>query len=185
MSHTLKNKTAVTDAGCLARACARLGLAAPEAGLRRLYDSTKVEGLAVKLPGWTYDVVFDLATGTATYDNFNGHWGKAEHLESLLQAYALEATIAAAQAEGLEFTLGLTAKGEPVVRILHPGEDRYVEATIHADATATVAAHGFEGNACQLATARVAAAIGRTEAEAPHPEMFNDQRETLLETESY
>ena len=43
----------------------------------------------MQLPGWTYPVVFDAATGEARYDNFEGSWGDQAELDRLLQAYAV------------------------------------------------------------------------------------------------
>ena len=44
----------------------------------------------MQLPGWSYPVVANLATGQLQYDNYQGHWGEQKHLHSLLQAYAVE-----------------------------------------------------------------------------------------------
>ena len=35
-------------------------------------------------------MVADTATGQVRYDNYNGSWGRQEHLDRLLQAYACE-----------------------------------------------------------------------------------------------
>jgi hypothetical protein len=35
-------------------------------------------------------VVANLQTGQLQYDNYNGHWGEQKHLNSFLQAYAVE-----------------------------------------------------------------------------------------------
>lgn len=66
-------KTQVRDAAAVAAACQRLGLAPPAQKTVRLYSSTET-GLAVELPGWSYPVVCDLASGTLKYDNFGGAW---------------------------------------------------------------------------------------------------------------
>ena len=44
----------------------------------------------VQLPGWLYPVVCDTATGSLRFDNYNGSWGRQEHLGRFLQAYAIE-----------------------------------------------------------------------------------------------
>jgi hypothetical protein len=89
MSHIVTIKTKINDEAALAAACRRLGLEQPVRGTATLFTS-KAEGLIVKLPGWNYPVVADIATGEFKFDNYNGHWGKPEELDKLLQAYAVE-----------------------------------------------------------------------------------------------
>ena len=57
-------------------------------------------GLAVKLPEWTYPVVFDTASGRVRYDNFNGRWGEQRRLDAFMQAYAIEKCRAEARRKG-------------------------------------------------------------------------------------
>jgi len=89
LSHIVTIKTEVRDAAAVRAACRRLGLAEPVQGTTSLF-SGEVAGLAVKLPGWQYPVVADLATGQLKYDNFEGRWGDQKHLDAFLQAYAVE-----------------------------------------------------------------------------------------------
>ncbi len=89
MSHIVTIKTEVRDPAAVAAACRRLGLPEPAHGTARLF-SGEVTGLLVKLPGWLYPAVVDTATGRVLFDNYNGNWGRQEHLDRLLQRYALE-----------------------------------------------------------------------------------------------
>ena len=89
MSHIVTIKTEVRDAVAVRAACHRLSLAEPVHGKTKLF-SGEVEGLAVKLPEWSYPVVCELATGQLHYDNFNGRWGDQKYLDRFLQAYAVE-----------------------------------------------------------------------------------------------
>lgn len=89
MSHIVEIQTQVRDPVAVAAACTRLGLPQPVEETVRLF-SGEVSGLAVRLPGWTYPVVCDTATGQLRYDNFNGHWGDKVELDRLIQAYAVE-----------------------------------------------------------------------------------------------
>jgi len=89
MSHIVTIKTEVRDAVAVRAACHRLSLAEPTQGKTKLF-SGEVEGLAVKLPEWSYPVVCKLTTGQLHYDNFNGRWGDQKHLDRFLQAYAVE-----------------------------------------------------------------------------------------------
>jgi hypothetical protein len=66
-----------------------LGLPAPVQGKAELFSGA-VEGLAVKLPDWSYPVVCDTATGRIKFDNYNGRWGDQKLLDRFLQAYAIE-----------------------------------------------------------------------------------------------
>ena len=95
MSHIVTIATQVRDLEALRAACRRLNLLEPTHETVRLF-SGEATGVAVQLPDWQYSVVADLATGTLQYDNFNQRWGKQEHLDKFLQAYAVEkATIEA------------------------------------------------------------------------------------------
>ena len=89
MSHTVQIQTEVRDPTAVAAACRRLGLPEPVHGTVQLF-SGEATGLLVKLPGWLYAVACDTATGQLHYDNYNGSWGRQEHLDRFLQRYALE-----------------------------------------------------------------------------------------------
>ncbi len=89
MSHIVTIKTEVRDPAAVAAACRRLGLPEPAHGTARLF-SGEATGLLVKLPDWLYPAVLDTATGRVHFDNYNGSWGRQEHLDRLLQSYAVE-----------------------------------------------------------------------------------------------
>lgn len=89
MSHIVEIKTEIRDEAAVKAACTRLQLAAPEHKTVRLFNAT-VTGLSVQLPGWQYPVVANLQTGQVQFDNYGGHWGEQKHLNSFLQAYAVE-----------------------------------------------------------------------------------------------
>ena len=89
MSHIVEIKTEIRDEQAVRAACTRLQLAPPEQKAARLF-STTARGLCVQLPGWNYPVVINLQTGQTQYDNYQGHWGEQKHLNSFLQAYAVE-----------------------------------------------------------------------------------------------
>ncbi len=89
MSHIVQIQTQVRDAAAVAAACRRLGLPPPVQRTAKLFSSTAT-GLTVQLPGWSYPVVFDLANGSVTFDNFQERWGKQQELDKFLQAYACE-----------------------------------------------------------------------------------------------
>ena len=89
MSHIVTIKTKILDPTALAAACRRLGLGHPVQETVTLFEG-EASGLVVRLPGWTYPVVVNTATGETKYDNFNGHWGRQLELDRLMQAYAVE-----------------------------------------------------------------------------------------------
>jgi hypothetical protein len=89
VSHIVEIKTEIRDEAAVKAACTRLQLAAPEHKTVRLFNATAT-GLCVQLPGWQYPVVCNLGTGQVSYDNYNGSWGEQKHLNSFLQAYAVE-----------------------------------------------------------------------------------------------
>lgn len=101
MSHTVKVKSVnVTDIECLRAAVSRLALPELKQGTHRLFDGTTREGLALRLPNWRYDVVFDIAKGEVLFDNYNGHWGQEIEIDKLVQAYTLEKTAAECRLQG-------------------------------------------------------------------------------------
>ncbi len=89
MSHIVEIKTEIRDEAGVKAACTRLQIPLPEHKTCKLF-SAAATGLAVQLPGWLYPVVCNLQTGQVQYDNYNGHWGEQKHLNSFLQAYAVE-----------------------------------------------------------------------------------------------
>ena len=89
MSHIVSIATRVRDPAALAAACRRLGLAEPTTGTARLF-AAEVTGQIIQLPGWTYPIVIDTASGAIRYDNYGGAWGPQNQLDRLLQAYATE-----------------------------------------------------------------------------------------------
>ena len=99
MSHIVTIQARVRDAVALAAACRRLGLAEPVHGTARLFAS-EATGQIVQLPGWTYPVVINTATGDLMYDTFNGAWGDEKELHKLLQRYAAEKASLEARRQG-------------------------------------------------------------------------------------
>ena len=89
MSHIVQIQTQVRDPAAVSVACRRLGLAAPVQETVRLFSGQET-GLAVRLPGWQYPVICDIASGQLKFDNFEGHWGNRKELDRFLQAYAVE-----------------------------------------------------------------------------------------------
>ena len=95
MSHIVTIETEVRDPLAAAAACRRLGLPEPAQGTAKLFEG-EAAGLLVRLPGWLYPAVFDLATGRARFDNYAGAWGDPGQLDRFVQRYAVEkATIEA------------------------------------------------------------------------------------------
>ena len=110
MSHIVTIQTEIRDVEALTRGCDRLGLAHPEHRTAQLFSS-EVTGYCVELPAWRYPVVCDVDAGTLAFDNFNGRWGEQKHLDSLLQAYAVERTRLEARRHGHTVTEQALADG--------------------------------------------------------------------------
>jgi hypothetical protein len=89
MSHIVTIKTEVRDQAAIAAACLRMQLADPVAGEAKLFSGPKA-GIVIQLPDWHYPIVCETATGQVHFDNFEGRWGKREHLDRFLQLYAVE-----------------------------------------------------------------------------------------------
>ena len=110
MSHIVQIKTQIKDAVAVAAACRRLGLAEPVEETVRLF-SAQAKGLAVRLPGWRFPVVCDLASGQLQYDNYGGSWGDQKQLDKFLQAYAVEMARIQARKRGHSVTEQQLADG--------------------------------------------------------------------------
>lgn len=110
MSHIVTIKTEVRDAAAVQAACRRLGLPVPIQGKHKLFSSQQA-GLGVKLPGWSYPVVCDLANGQLHFDNFGGRWGEQKQLDAFLQAYAVERAKLEARKRGHSVTEQTLADG--------------------------------------------------------------------------
>ena len=99
MSHIVTVKTEVRDPVAITAACRRLGLAEPVHGPAQLF-ADQATGLLIRLPDWLYPVVCDPATGELRYDNYNGAWGREEHLDRFKQSYAVEKATLEARKRG-------------------------------------------------------------------------------------
>jgi hypothetical protein len=119
LSHIVQIQTEVRDRMAIEAACRRLGLGAATEGTFQLY-SQQATGLGVKLPGWSYPVVCDTATGQVQYDNFSGYWGEQKELDKFLQAYAVEKAKLEARKRGFSVTESQRADGHIVVTIGAP-----------------------------------------------------------------
>ena len=117
MSHIVTVATQVRDPAAVAAACARLGLPEPAQGTARLFEG-EASGLLVRLPGWLYPVVIDLPSGEARYDNFNQAWGRQEHLDRFVQAYAVEKAGLEARKKGYAVSEQSLADGSIRVQIV-------------------------------------------------------------------
>ena len=110
MSHIVQIQTQVRDPVAVAAACQRLGLSPPQNETVKLFSSTET-GLAVRLNGWRYPVVCDLANGSLKFDDFNGRWGEKQELDKFLQSYAVEKAKIAARQKGHSVTEQALADG--------------------------------------------------------------------------
>lgn len=99
MSHIVQIETEVRDFAVAKSACDRLKLAEPQLGTHRLFSGQE-GGLGVQFPGWRYPAVFDLTSGKAKFDNFEGRWGDHSHLGRFLQGYAVEMATIEARKQG-------------------------------------------------------------------------------------
>jgi hypothetical protein len=88
VSHTAKISSTMTDHAAMAEACIALGMVPPTHETVRFFDGRQVTGTAIRLPGWQYPVVIS-EDGELTFDDYNGHWGKPQHLEAFRMQYTL------------------------------------------------------------------------------------------------
>jgi len=116
VSHIVQIQTKLHDPSAITAACRRLALAEPVHGTARLY-SGEATGLQVQLPGWQYPAVIDALTGTVRYDNFGGHWGDQQHLDRLVQMYAVEKTKIEANKSGYSVSEQALQDGSILVQV--------------------------------------------------------------------
>jgi hypothetical protein len=110
VSHIVQIQTEVRDPTAVAAACRRLALPEPVHGTTTLF-SGEATGLLVKLPDWLYAVCIDTASGTLKFDNYGGSWGDQEHLDTFMQAYAVEKAAIEARKKGYSVTEQTLADG--------------------------------------------------------------------------
>jgi len=106
----VKIQTEVRDAVAVRAACQRRHLPLPVDGTHQLFGG-EATGLAVQLPEWRYPVVCELTSGQVLYDNFEGRWGDQQHLDGLLQSYAVEKARIEARKQGHTVTEQQLADG--------------------------------------------------------------------------
>ncbi|MFO1004638.1 MAG: DUF1257 domain-containing protein [Planctomycetaceae bacterium] len=103
-------QTEVRDPVAIRAACGRLGLGEPVWEEVKLFSSSAV-GWAVRLLGWRYPVVCDVAVGTIAYDNYEGRWGDPQQLDGFLQSYSVEKARVEARLRGHTVTEQSLADG--------------------------------------------------------------------------
>lgn len=101
MSHTVKVKDIkLTNAAALERAASRLGISVQKVANQRMYGGTVLgPGTVLQIPGWRYPVHVD-EKGEASYDNYNGVWGKQADLDLLMQNYNAMCVAGALESDG-------------------------------------------------------------------------------------
>ena len=120
MSHIVTITTKVRDVDAVAAACRRLELPEPTVGTAILFGGS-VNGLLIRLPGWTYPAVVDLATGDVRFDNYGGAWGEQAKLDQFLQVYAVEKAKLEARKKGYAVTEQSLHDGSIQLQILEGG----------------------------------------------------------------
>jgi hypothetical protein len=101
MSHIMSIETKIRELAAVTVACQRLNLPAPTHGTAKLYAG-EATGLIIKLPGWEFPAVIDVANGSIQFDNFGGQWGDPAQLDRFLQAYTVELTKVEARKKGFQ-----------------------------------------------------------------------------------
>ena len=174
MSHIVEIETQVRDPAAVHAACQRLKLAIPSYQTVQLF-SDRETGLTVQLPGWTYPVVCNTASGQLKFDNFEGRWGDQRELDRFLQAYAIEK----ARIEAQKRPLGHRAATCRRFGQTHDPSRRrcrmtkIIEVVIHPDGTTNAETQGFSGAGCREATKFLEQALGRRASEKLTAEFYS------------
>ncbi len=99
MSHIVTITAEIRDPIALRASCRRLHLDEPVHQTVKLF-SEQATGYCVQLPRWRYPVVCDVDSGKVRYDNYEGRWGEQQHLDQLMQSYAVEKSVLEARRLG-------------------------------------------------------------------------------------
>ena len=133
MSHDVTRTTHVTRTEPLKRAATRVQAKSINITAAPLNEATAAQ---VHLRDWLHPVRFNLKTGKATFDNWEGRWGDEARLHELLSAYAEEAlTIEVEQrvengvVESFEWT-DVVENGEPMRKLVVNYPENKVEAVL-------------------------------------------------------
>ena len=118
MSHTATVDVEFKDLGSLKKAVEDMGgsIEVAEKGkklTKKFYSSTEQGDIAIQLPGWKYPVVIN--DGKASYDNYNGSWGKQSTFDKMKQKYST--AVATKKARRMGYTVKETAKADGTVRL--------------------------------------------------------------------
>jgi len=120
MSHVVTIKSQVKDEDCARQAAAEVGAQVIGNGEHKLFREQRAVGFAIKLDGWKFPAVFDLATGAAHFDNYNGSWGAPAKLSAFQQAYGIAVAKKAARLSGRSL-ISSTPQADGSVRLVFAG----------------------------------------------------------------
>lgn len=100
MSQTLVCKTQIKNRERLEGVLRELGVPHEYAAEFRMFDGETIKNALLFTPeGWRHQVAVPV-NGNLRYDNYEGHWGKEEELDKILQAYSVAELRHQAQLEG-------------------------------------------------------------------------------------
>lgn len=103
MSHIVRAPIKLKNREHLRTAAEKLGCTIGAEGSYRI-GGAQVQGLSIKLPGWTNPIVVTEA-GEIGYDNWGGRWGSQEKLDELCQEYAITAAEVEAQLHNMSIAV--------------------------------------------------------------------------------
>ena len=90
MSHLITINIELRNMQAVKAACNRLKWEVKENAKITYHDGAISEGMAIYIPEWRYPIVIT-DDGTIKGDNYGGHWGDPASLNTLKQAYGVEA----------------------------------------------------------------------------------------------
>lgn len=99
MSHKTSVETAFRDIEQVKAVCAEIGAEFLNTKSVNLYEGATPCAYAVKLPNWKYPVAVS-EEGKATFDNYEGAWGKMAEFDKFRHEYATRVTLAESERIG-------------------------------------------------------------------------------------
>jgi hypothetical protein len=167
VSHTSRCQVEFKDTDALAGAVLTMGGQVLGLGEYELFQTWE-RGFGFHLEGWQYPCILRSDNAIA-FDDYNGHWGNAQDLETLKSQYAIAVARKAVEAQG--WYCETSADG--VLTVFHPDGGTITVKVVNG--TADVDLCAFTGTSCVEAGNVIESALGKAVQTVNKPEMFQEQ----------
>jgi len=167
VSHTTTVKVEFKDSESLAGAVLAMGGQVLGLGEYELFQTWE-RGFGFHLEGWQYPCVLRSDMAIA-FDDYNGHWGNAQDLETLKSQYAIAVARKACENQGWV----CEQQQDGNLLVYHPEGGTITVAVI--DGKVDVDLCNFLGSSCVEAGNVIESALGKAVSTVNKPEMYIEQ----------